>query len=444
MSKSKRPTPASSNGSSPLHLATTLPPVVSNSNVVVSVPTARRTSGLALSLRRESIDSGVADSSIMTMPGASATTRKLVSMSLSSTRQSISVHASGRQHQQQREYHGRASPSEKNSLVAASANIKHVGEGVLSDSDSDEEGEGKPDTDDEHGNDHEEDGEHEEETNVVDHGNGGGAKESSLSTNNDEILSSSAADIGMIIPSPLFPRINQKETDRTKRSWMTAPEEIDGEAYHDHSSSSPSSESTASQRDENIEEDGIIQRPFTAISLTNQGTSFKRGMSMRQRSHSSTLASLSAGHTAARIQAQMQVPSLSLEHGSQSSTKTITTLEANGGGGGTIEQSPARGGRDSYPRAMTTSTSRHRDTGKQRRLNDHDYNHRLHLQEVAKAKAEKVMKRQMEIAQAQEERMKNHVWQVVKKTFEELLVIVSFPNAYNDVFGHMIAGVILG
>ena len=163
-----------------------------------------------------------------------------------------------------------------------------------------------------------------------------------------------------------------------------------------------------------------------------------------QRSHSSTLASLSAGHTAARIQAQMQVPSLSLKHGSQSSTKTITTLEANGDGGGTIEQSPARGGRDSYPRAMTTSTSRHRDTGKQRRPNDHDYDHRLLLQEVAKAKAEKVMTRQMEIAQAQEERMKNHVWQVVKKAFEELLVIVSFPNAYNDVFGHMIAGVILG
>jgi len=45
-----------------------------------------------------------------------------------------------------------------------------------------------------------------------------------------------------------------------------------------------------------------------------------------------------------------------------------------------------------------------------------------------KAKAERMTKRRIEIVRAQEERIENYVWEAVKKAFEELLVIVSFPR----------------
>ena len=418
-SVSKRPTPASSNASSPLHLATTLPPVVSNTIVNANVPTPRRTSGLTLSLRRESIDSGAADSSVMTSPGTTVTARKPVS---SSTQRSFSISASRRQYQQQQEFHGRMSPGDQNLLVAAST--KHVGEGVLSDSDSDEEKEGQEETEPD-GDDREEGGNEE-----MDHNNG----ELLPSTNNDEMIVSSAADFA--VPGSLFSQASQKERNRRGRLWTAATKTVDGDAYHDHLSKSPSSGSTDSEEDgeEDEEEDETTQKSFATISLANQRTSFEKGVDLRQRSRSSTLASLPAGPVTAQVQVsgQGRVPTLSLKHGNQSSTKNIVTVEADSNGGSRIiDQSPVpdtRVGRDSQPRALTTSTSRHRTGTKQQKPHGHDIYSRSHTEEAVKAKAERMTKRRIEIVKAQEERIENYVWEAVKKAFEELLVIVSFPR----------------
>lgn len=416
-SVSKKPTPASSNASSPLHSATTLPPAVSNAILHTSAPTPRRTSGLTLSLRRESIDSGATDSSVMTIPSTSVAARNPVS---SSTQRSFSVNASRRQYQQQ-EFHGRMSPGDKNLSVAAST--KHVGEGVLSDSDSDEEKEGQEESDPD-GDDREEGGNEE-----MDHNNGVGVRKLLPSTNNDEMIVSSAADFA--VPGSLFSQASQKKRNRRDRLWTMATKAIDGEAYHDHLSNSPSSGSTDSEEDgEEDEEDGTTQKSFATISLANQRTSFERGVDLRQRSRSSTLASLSAGPAAAQVQVpgQGRVPMLSLKHGNQ---KNIATVEANSNGGSRIiEQSPVpdtRVGRDSQPRALTTSTSRHRTGTKQQKPHGHDIYSRSHT-EVMKAKAERMTKRRIEIVRAQEERIENYVWEAVKKAFEELLVIVSFPR----------------
>jgi len=357
----------------------------------------------------------------MTIPVTSVGARKPVP---SSTQRSVSVSASRRQYQQQQEYHGRVSPGDKNPLVAAST--KHVGEGVLSDSDSDEEKEGQeepdPDGDDREGGNEE-----------MDYNNGVGVRELSPSMNRDEMIVSSAADIA--VPSSLFSQASQKERDRRGRLWIMATKATDGEVYHDHLSNSPSLRSTNSEEneEEDKEEDGTIQKSLATISLADQRTSFERGVDSRLRSRSSTLASLPADPAAAQVQVsgQGRAPTLSLKHGNQSSTKNIAIVEANTNDGSRIiEQSPVpdmRVERNSQPRALTTSTSRHRTGSKQQKPHGHDYS-RSRTEEAVKAKAERMTKRRMDIVKAQEERIENYVWEAVKKAFEELLVIVSFSR----------------
>jgi len=306
------------------------------------------------------------------------------------------------------------SPGDKNLLVAAST--KHVGEGVLSDSDSDEEkgGQEEPDPD---GDDREE-----RRNEEMDYNYSVGAREFFPSTNHDEMIVSSAADIA--VPDSFFSKASQKERNRAGRLRTEA---INGEAYM---SNSPSSGSTDSGEEE---EQGTIQNSFATVSLANRRMSFEGGVDLRQRSRSSTLASLSADLATAQLQVpgQGQVPTLSLKHGNHS-TKNIATVEANSNGGSRIfEQSPVpdiRVERDSQPRALTTSTSRHRTGSKQQKPHGHDIYNQLHPEELVKAKAERMTKRRMEIVKAQEERVKNYVWEAVKKAFEELLVIVSFPR----------------
>ncbi|KAF5345968.1 hypothetical protein D9756_010921 [Leucocoprinus leucothites] len=392
-STSKRHTPASSNSSSPLHLSTPLPAVQeggSNSNGAMTTP--RRGVQSAYLGRRESIDSGVS--------------RRGGSML---RRQSVSVHRQHRQHPGQS-----ASPVERDRERSVSVSVKYAGE--VED----------PETDDERDDD--------DDDTVGIGGIGAEGGSGGVFSDGEE---GNVLGLGNLQKS-LSPLARFQERERERRRWITTPNTttvttpMEGvrtrkDGYLSSSSASPGSTDT---EDEGEDTESLFRRG---------GSKGGRRMSMgsdgrvKHRSRNSTLASLPAN---AHVHAQRQAPTLSLKHGSQSSTRTIMAIE-------TGEQTSGLGGDERRDEdgatatagPATASTSRHRGGSakpslvKEKQQAHHSYEHENHHHLLEVMKAERVTKRREEIVKVQEERMGGYVWEVVRVGFEELLVVGDVQTA---------------
>jgi hypothetical protein len=347
-----------------------------------------------------------------------------------------------------------------------------AGEGVLSDSDSD------PETDDECSFDEED--EEDEEIHDEEEDEGGdelrGEEDedeedeeeeetvgvaSINSDNGGQILSE-----GMVL-SPLARFRAKQERDREReneRFWTSTntrlglglggkgrgvveeEEEEEHEEYAEYDSSSPGSpdSSSSSQSSSDDNHTAVLQHTTTPIlnlrkatrsSLRSSktGGTGKNRRKRKQRSRSSTLASLPANASGAGAATMIATaPTLSLKHGIQSSTRTITVVETPA----QIEPVIPAAAKDE---AAQTSLTRHRSSGKKRHHHHHHHlrHHRdhhphqheehVHLNDVIAL--EKVSKRKQDIVEREESKMVGYVWEMLKEAFGELLVVGDVQTA---------------